>query len=155
MLLLLLVLARADTQRAPSPHARRPTLCLRQVAWGTSSWLQRELACVMFRACTCVVGGGGRSQPCRLLALPPTQQIGNLKPLFKTLYPECWKTHVTCSQNLSNSLTYTQGAQPEERATSHLACNVLAVHPRARHKPANHPTSSLSPQCRVSSLASS
>ncbi|KAK2078160.1 hypothetical protein QBZ16_004028 [Prototheca wickerhamii] len=34
--------------------------------------------------------------------------IGNLKPIFKALYPACWTTHEVCPSNLSDSLTYSQ-----------------------------------------------
>ncbi|KAL6777660.1 PTA1A [Auxenochlorella protothecoides x Auxenochlorella symbiontica] len=34
--------------------------------------------------------------------------IGNLKPIFKALYPECWVTFQTCSPNLSDSINYSQ-----------------------------------------------
>ncbi|KAG2435009.1 hypothetical protein HYH02_012007 [Chlamydomonas schloesseri] len=34
--------------------------------------------------------------------------VGNLSAVWKAEYPECWKKHTTCSQSLSNSITYTQ-----------------------------------------------
>lgn len=32
--------------------------------------------------------------------------IGNLEPLFSKVWPECWKTHETCSKNWVASVTY-------------------------------------------------
>lgn len=32
--------------------------------------------------------------------------IGNLEPLFKQVWPECWGTHQVCSQNWVASVTY-------------------------------------------------
>ena len=79
-----------------------------------------------------------RSRTTRTQTLAPAQstQIGNLKPLFTKLYPECWKTHQTCSSNLSDSLTYTQGAQRNERAKS------------ARTSPARLLANASLPSCR-------
>lgn len=32
--------------------------------------------------------------------------IGNLEPLFKQVWPECWSTHTVCSKNWIASVTY-------------------------------------------------
>lgn len=32
--------------------------------------------------------------------------IGNLEPLFKQVWPDCWSTHKTCSQNWIAAVTY-------------------------------------------------
>ncbi|RKF53435.1 Inorganic phosphate transporter 1-2 [Golovinomyces cichoracearum] len=32
--------------------------------------------------------------------------IGNLSPFFKTMWPQCWKTHEVCSENWIHAVTY-------------------------------------------------